>query len=176
MAVVADLYHEALMGVPVRSAANLRKSLVLGTVCAVVLNLIMRIGVRQRVSFKLAPGGINREAVEQFLSEQGARWAARRDIIRRATFRRGPGIEWWVIRLAASRSRQASMNSTSIANPLCRRAAYHSRAQNPRRRRSWRARTASGCLPAICSVKAPTASTHAELAVRRNDAALRPLR
>jgi xanthine permease XanP len=61
-------------------------SLVLGTVCAVVLNLIMRIGVRQRVSIKLAPGGINREAVEQFLSEQGGRWAARRDVIRRATF------------------------------------------------------------------------------------------
>jgi hypothetical protein len=36
--------------------------------------------------FKLAPGGINREAVEQFLSEQGARWAARRDVIRRAIF------------------------------------------------------------------------------------------
>jgi NCS2 family nucleobase:cation symporter-2 len=46
----------------------------------------MRIGVRQRVSIKLAPGDINREAVEQFLSEQGARWAARRDVIRRAIF------------------------------------------------------------------------------------------
>ena len=57
-----------------------------GTVCAVVLNLIMRIGVRQQVSIELAPGGINREAVEQFLSEQGGRWAARRDVIRRAIF------------------------------------------------------------------------------------------
>ena len=61
-------------------------ALVLGTVCAVLLNLITRIGVRQRVSIKLAPGSINREAVEQFLSENGARWAARRDIINRATF------------------------------------------------------------------------------------------
>ncbi|HEX6610276.1 MAG TPA: solute carrier family 23 protein [Hyphomicrobiaceae bacterium] len=86
MAVVADLYHEALMAVPIVLQPIFGNSLVLGTVCAVVLNLIMRIGVRQRVSIKLAPGGINREAVEQFLSEQGGRWAARRDVVRRAIF------------------------------------------------------------------------------------------
>jgi len=86
MAVVADLNHEALMGVPIVLQPIFGNSLVLGTVCAVVLNLIMRIGVRQQVSIKLAPGGINREAVERFLSEQGARWAARRDIMRRAIF------------------------------------------------------------------------------------------
>ncbi|WP_283814541.1 uracil-xanthine permease family protein [Bradyrhizobium australiense] len=86
MAVVADLYHEALMGVPIVLQPIFGNSLVLGTVCAVVLNLIMRIGVRQQASIKLAPGGINREAVERFLSEQGARWAARRDIMHRAIF------------------------------------------------------------------------------------------
>jgi len=86
MAVVADVYQEALMGVPIALQPIFGNSLVLGTVCAVLLNLIMRIGIRQRVSIKLAPGGINREAVEQFLSEQGARWAARRDIIQRAIF------------------------------------------------------------------------------------------
>jgi NCS2 family nucleobase:cation symporter-2 len=86
MAVMADLYHDVLMGVPIVLQPIFGNSLVLGTVCAVVLNLIMRIGVRQRVTIKLAPGGINREAVEQFLLEQGARWAARRDVIRRAMF------------------------------------------------------------------------------------------
>ena len=86
MAVVADLYHDALMEVPVVLQPIFGNSLVLGTVCAVVLNLVMRIGVRQRVSIKLAPGGINREAVEEFISEQGARWAARGDVIRRAIF------------------------------------------------------------------------------------------
>ncbi|WP_076862227.1 uracil-xanthine permease family protein [Bradyrhizobium mercantei] len=86
MAVVADLYHEALTEVPNVLQPIFGNGLVLGTVCAVVLNLIMRIGVRQQVSIKLPPGGINREAVERFLSEQGARWAARRDIMRRAIF------------------------------------------------------------------------------------------
>jgi xanthine permease XanP len=86
MAVVADVYHGALMGVPIFLQPIFGNALVLGTVCAVVLNLIMRIGVRERVSMKLEPGSINREAVEQFLSQQGARWAARRDVIRRAIF------------------------------------------------------------------------------------------
>lgn len=86
MALAADVYHEALMGVPIVLQPIFGNSLVSGTVCAVVLNLLMRIGVRERVSMKLEPGSINREAVEQFLSQQGARWAARRDVIRRAIF------------------------------------------------------------------------------------------
>jgi xanthine permease XanP len=86
MAVVADIYHTALMGVPLALQPIFGNSLVLGTVCAVVLNLIVRIGVRERVSIKLDQGSINREAVDQFLSEQGARWAARRDVINRAIF------------------------------------------------------------------------------------------
>jgi xanthine permease XanP len=86
MAVMADLYHDALTGVPLVLQPIFGNALVLGTVCAVVLNLIMRIGVRQRVCINLPPSRINREAVEQFLSEQGAHWAARRDVIRRAIF------------------------------------------------------------------------------------------
>jgi NCS2 family nucleobase:cation symporter-2 len=86
MAVVADVYHNALTaGMPLALQPIFDNSLVLGTVCAVLLNLITRIGVRQHVSMKLA-GSINREAVEQFLSENGARWAARQDVINRATF------------------------------------------------------------------------------------------
>lgn len=86
MAVVADIYHEALMGVPLVFQPIFGNALVFGTICAVVLNLIMRIGVRQKVSLNLTHGSINREAVEHFLSENGARWAARRDVINRATF------------------------------------------------------------------------------------------
>lgn len=86
MAVVADVYHEALMGVPFVLRPIFGNSLVLGTVCAVALNLVMRIGVRQRVSMRLEPGRIGFEAVEQFLTQAGARWAARRDVIRRAVF------------------------------------------------------------------------------------------
>jgi hypothetical protein len=61
-------------------------ALVLGTSCAVLLNLITRIGVRKRAVVWLEEGQINREAVEQFLAEQGGHWGARRDVINRATF------------------------------------------------------------------------------------------
>jgi xanthine permease XanP len=86
MAMIADIYHDVFAHGPVLLQPILGSALVLGTICAVVLNLIMRIGVRKRVSIRFAPGHINSEAAEQFLSEQGAHWAARRDILNRAVF------------------------------------------------------------------------------------------
>lgn len=86
MAVMADIYHGVFATAPPLLQPIFGNALVLGTASAMLLNLIMRIGVRQRESLHLAPEYLNREAVEQFLSEQGARWAARRDIVDRATF------------------------------------------------------------------------------------------
>jgi xanthine permease XanP len=86
MAVVADIYHTTFMSAPAVIQPIVGHSLVLGTVCAVLLNMITRFGVRQRVVLKLPEVGNNRGAVEQFLSENGARWAARRDVIQRAVF------------------------------------------------------------------------------------------
>jgi NCS2 family nucleobase:cation symporter-2 len=86
MAVMADIYHQTFMSAPAVLQPILGNSLVLGTVCAVLLNLIMRIGVRQRVTLKVAHGQNSGEAVDQLLSDQGARWAARRDVVRRAIF------------------------------------------------------------------------------------------
>ncbi len=86
MAVMADIYHDVFAGVPQLLKPIFDNSLVLGTVCAVLLNLIMRIGVRRRVSLTLDPQHLNRETVEEFLFEHGARWAARRDIVSRAVF------------------------------------------------------------------------------------------
>jgi xanthine permease XanP len=59
---------------------------VLGTTCAVVLNLVMRIGVRQREALWLDPALNGSEEAVRFLDEQGARWAARRDVVDRARF------------------------------------------------------------------------------------------
>ena len=86
MAVMADIYKDEFAAVPVALQPVFGNSLVLGTVCAVLLNLILRIGVRQRVSFQLQQGQTKREAVEEFLAGHGARWAARRDIVNRAIF------------------------------------------------------------------------------------------
>jgi xanthine permease XanP len=86
IAVIAETHQDVFKTAPTVLQPILDNPLVLGTVCAVLLNLIMRLGVRQRVSLKLNAGGNDREAIEQFLSAQGARWAARRDVINRAIF------------------------------------------------------------------------------------------
>jgi NCS2 family nucleobase:cation symporter-2 len=86
MAVMADAYRDVFGTLPAVLQPIFGNSLVLGTVCAVLLNLVMRIGVRQRVRMKLDAGHVDREAIEQFLSEQGGRWGARRDVIGRAIF------------------------------------------------------------------------------------------
>ena len=55
--------------------------LMIGTTAAIVLNLIMRIGIRQRETTRIELGARYREAVEEFLTEQGGRWAARREVV-----------------------------------------------------------------------------------------------
>src|SRR6266853_6245036 len=86
MAMIADTSQDLLVRAPVLLHPILGNALVLGTVSAVLLNLIMRIGVRQRVTMKLDAGHVNRDTIERFLTEQGGRWGARRDIISRAIF------------------------------------------------------------------------------------------
>ena len=86
LAVMADVYHDIFTTVAPVLQPIFGNSLVLGTICAVLLNLVTRIGIRQRVSLRFEAGHLDREAVERFFAENGARWAARRDIINRATF------------------------------------------------------------------------------------------
>jgi NCS2 family nucleobase:cation symporter-2 len=86
MAVMADVYREVFATLPAVLQPIFENSLVLGTVCAVLLNLVMRIGVRQHVTLKLDTGHVSRDTIERFLTEQGGRWGARRDIINRAIF------------------------------------------------------------------------------------------
>lgn len=86
MAMIADINHDLLARAPVLLQPILDNALVLGTVSAVLLNLIMRIGVRQRVTMKLDAGHVNRDTIERFLTEQGGQWGARRDIVGRAIF------------------------------------------------------------------------------------------
>ncbi len=86
MAMIADINHDLLARAPLLLHPIVDNAIVLGTTSAVLLNLLMRIGVRQRVTMKLDAGNVDRETIEEFLSEQGGRWAARRDIVSRAIF------------------------------------------------------------------------------------------
>jgi len=68
-------------------------SLVFGTLAALALNLLFRIGVRQTVEMSLRADAHDAPKVEEFLRRNGARWGARPDIVNRAVFGAGQLIE-----------------------------------------------------------------------------------
>ena len=86
MAALADAYRDVFAHLPLALQPIFGSALMIGTTSAVVLNLILRIGIRQRESTRIELGTQYREAVEQFLTEQGGRWAARREVVNRAIF------------------------------------------------------------------------------------------
>ena len=60
--------------------------LVLGTLTALILNLVFRIGVRRRQTLVVGALAFPRQHVHDFMEAQGAAWGARRDVIDRARF------------------------------------------------------------------------------------------
>ena len=61
-------------------------SLVLGTLTALILNLIFRIGVRRKQTLIVGALAFPRQSVLDFMEAHGAAWGARRDVIDRARF------------------------------------------------------------------------------------------
>jgi xanthine permease XanP len=86
LAMMADIYRDLFSSAPPFLRPIVDNSLVLGTVSAVLLNLVMRIGVRRRVTLAMPVQDLKAATVEKFLVENGARWAARRDVMDRAVF------------------------------------------------------------------------------------------
>jgi NCS2 family nucleobase:cation symporter-2 len=69
-------------------------SLVLGTVTALLLNLLFRLGQRQRVTFTIDPDAPNAmQQVLDFFEERGRTWGARRDVMERVSFGVSQGLE-----------------------------------------------------------------------------------
>jgi xanthine permease XanP len=60
--------------------------LALGTLVALALNLLFRIGVHKTASFQLASTDRDLHAIEDRMREQGAAWGARPEVIARAAF------------------------------------------------------------------------------------------
>jgi NCS2 family nucleobase:cation symporter-2 len=80
------MFPDAAAAAPRGLQPLLGSALVTGAVLAFGLNVLFRIGVRQKVRLVLAPAGGDPKAIEDFFVEQGKRWGARPDIIRRAIF------------------------------------------------------------------------------------------
>jgi xanthine permease XanP len=61
-------------------------SLSLATVLVVVLNILLRIGIRTRVALELEPRVDSAEKIFTFMQLQGGTWGARKEVIDRATY------------------------------------------------------------------------------------------
>lgn len=88
-----DVYPASFSGLPPGILPIFASSLVLGTVTALVLNLVARIGVRRTQRLVVAPGGFEPAAIEAFMETQGAAWGARRDVVDRASVSLTQAIE-----------------------------------------------------------------------------------
>ena len=81
----AEVFPEAARHAPSWLVPVLSSSLVCGTLLALLLNGLFRLGVRQAATLQLDTAAYRPEAVYQFMEHQGALWGARRDVIARAT-------------------------------------------------------------------------------------------
>jgi NCS2 family nucleobase:cation symporter-2 len=81
-----DIFPNLAAGAPKAIVPLIGSSLVFGTVIALSLNLLFRIGVKRKASFTIENAQSGPQAVENFFSKQGGAWGARPDIVKRATF------------------------------------------------------------------------------------------
>lgn len=82
----ADIFPAIAHAAPKPLAPLLGSSLAFGTVVALALNLLFRIGVKRKASFTIATVATGNQQAEEFFARQGGLWGARPDIIKRATF------------------------------------------------------------------------------------------
>ena len=94
MAAMAIELHPAFFSaLPAGVTVFFASSLVLGTVTALLLNLVFRLGVRRTQKLVVNPHSVDPAAIETFMETQGAAWGARRDVIDRASFDLQQSIE-----------------------------------------------------------------------------------
>lgn len=82
----AKVYPEVYATLPTFLQPLTSSTLVLGTMSAVVLNALFRIGVSQSATLALALTDNGREGIETFMRQQGGLWAARVSVIEKVTF------------------------------------------------------------------------------------------
>ncbi|MCB1954992.1 MAG: purine/pyrimidine permease [Rhodocyclaceae bacterium] len=89
----ADIHPTAFQVLPTALQPAFSNSLVLGTVLALVLNLLARIGVRRTTTLQVDPNSIDPAAIDAFINAKGAAWGARRDVIERIRFNLGQSLD-----------------------------------------------------------------------------------
>ncbi len=91
--IAVDFYPAYFGDLPAAALPFFGSSLVLGTLAALVLNLLFRLGVRKTQKLAVDATRVDSAAIESFMEAQGAAWGARRDVIERASFNLTQSIE-----------------------------------------------------------------------------------
>jgi NCS2 family nucleobase:cation symporter-2 len=89
LAIAAALVVEAVPHFAAAAPQGLRpllNAIAFGTLVALVLNAVLRIGMRREVTLHIPEPATAGEAVEDFVTRAGASWGARRDVIARAAY------------------------------------------------------------------------------------------
>ena len=85
--ITAEVVPSMATEVPPILAPIVSSSLVAGTITALLLNLLFRLGQRQRVTLTVDPNAADAtKQVLDFLEERGRAWGARRDVMERVSF------------------------------------------------------------------------------------------
>jgi xanthine permease XanP len=93
LGLAVDLYPGFFSALPEGVRPLVSSSLVLGTLSALLLNAIFRLGVRRVGTLHVTPGAYDPGKIEDFMEAHGAAWGARRDVIDRARFNLAQSIE-----------------------------------------------------------------------------------
>jgi len=81
----ADAFPAYVALAPAKIQPIVGSSLVLGLVCALALNIVFRLGSTRTGRLRVDPAAPDPDRIEHFMTNQGAIWGARRDIIDRAS-------------------------------------------------------------------------------------------
>jgi len=88
-----DFIPDAFTRFPQWIQPLLVSSIVLGSVVALLLNGVFRLGVRRTQRIMVEPARIDPAAIEAYMETSGAEWGARRDVIDRASFNLSQSVE-----------------------------------------------------------------------------------
>jgi xanthine permease XanP len=93
-AIAAEIVPDFAKNIPPAIEPIVRSSIVLGTLAALLLNALFRLGQRQRVTLSLDPATTDAFAqVDEFFQAAGREWGARHDVMVRVAFGINQAIE-----------------------------------------------------------------------------------
>jgi xanthine permease XanP len=93
LGLAVDVLPGAFADLPPAVRVFTSSSLLLGTLSALLLNTVFRLGVRRAVTLMVDPGHVDPVKIKEFVEAQGAAWGARRDVIDRARFNLAQSVE-----------------------------------------------------------------------------------